>query len=172
MSQKEKLYEEVVEAKDMIKSLCEKYPEELWAVLPNNVIVLGISNKERPEKSTKLATCNPIKGVNKALMQLNNIGIRYVIELHWSDWNKWSTNQKLALLFHELMHIDSEVGKTVRHDLEDFRMMVDKLGVDWFNSETLPSLLDSKVAFNISMRPNIPEDGKLEIDTGDEIIDD
>lgn len=172
MSQKEKLYEEVVEAKDMIKGLCEKYPEALWAVLPNNVIVLGISNKERPEKSTKLATCNPIKGVNKALMQLNNIGIRYVIELHWSDWNKWSTNQKLALLFHELMHIDSEVGKTVRHDLEDFRMMVDKLGVDWFNSETLPSLLDSKVAFNISMRPNIPEDGKLEIDTGDEIIDD
>lgn len=51
MSQKEKTYEEVTDAKDMIKSLCEKYPDELWAVRPDAIIVLGINNKERPEKT-------------------------------------------------------------------------------------------------------------------------
>lgn len=171
MSQKEKTYEEVTDAKDMVKSLCEKYPNELWAVRPDTVIVLGINNKERPEKNTKLAACNPIKGVNRALMMLHNIGVRYVIEVYWSDWNKWTNKQKLALLFHELMHIDNEVGKTVRHDLEDFRMMIDKLGVDWFDNKDLPNLLDTKVDFNLAMRPNVPEDGKLEVDTGDEITE-
>lgn len=104
-------------------------------------------------------------------MMLNNIGIRYVIEVYWSDWNEWTNKQKLALLFHELMHIDNEIGKTVRHDLEDFRMMIDKLGVDWFANKDLPNLLDTKVDFNLAMRPNVPEDGKLEVDTGDEITE-
>lgn len=172
MAQQEKIYEEVTDAKEMIEKLCKTYPEELWAVRPQLVTVLGVSNKERSENNRKLAVCRPIKGVDKALMQINNINTRYVIELYFSDWNQWSVRQKLAVLFHELLHIDSEVGKTVRHDVEDFRLMVDKLGVNWFDSDDLPNLLDEKVDFDLSMRPNVPEDGSLEVDTGDEIMDD
>ena len=171
MAQQEKTYAEVTEAKEIIEKLCEYYPSELWAITPKNISVLGIENKERPEKSKKLAVCRPIKGINKTLMLINNIGTRYVIELYWSDFNKWSNAQKVAIIFHELLHIDHEAGKTVKHDVEDFRIMVDKLGVDWFNDTDLPNLLTEKVEFDQSMRPNVPEDGHLEVDTGDEIVE-
>lgn len=171
MSQQEKLYEEVTEAKGIITNLCAEYTDVLWAVRPDNITVLGVSNKERPEKSNKLAVCKPIKGVNKSLMQINNISTRYVIELYFSDYNQWNNSQKIAVLFHELLHIDSEIGKTVKHDVEDFRIMVDKLGVDWFNDPELPNILAEKVDFDLSMRPNVPEDGVLEVDTGDEIVE-
>ena len=167
----EKTYEEVVEAREIIKALCEKYPDEMWAVRPEIVTVLGVSNKERPESSDKLAVCKPIKGVSKTVMQMNNIGTRYVLELFWSDWNKWTPAQKVSKIFQKLLHIDHEIGKTVKYDIEDFRIMVDKLEVDWFDNPDLPNLLTDKVEFDKSMRPNVPEDGNLEIDTGDEIVE-
>jgi len=171
MSQAEKLYEEVPEANEMIVKLCEKYPDELWAVRPDTVTVLAITNKDKSEKNKVLAKIKPIKGGEKALFQLNNILTRYIIEIYGSDWSKWTLAQKLSVIFHELLHIDSEIGKTVRHDVEDFRLMVDKLGVNWFNDTGLPNLLDMKVEFDLSMRANVPEDGDLKIDSGDEIID-
>ena len=172
MAQSEKTYEEVIEAKDIIKDLCEKYPDELWAVRPETIITLGVSNKERPKGSSKLASIRPLKGATKALMRINNVRVRYLIELFWSDWNKWTDSQKVAVIFHELIHIDNEVGKTVKHDVEDFMIMVDKLGVDWFNDSSLPNLLFTKVDFDLTKRPNVPEDSELKIDTGDEIVDD
>ncbi|MFW5803998.1 MAG: putative metallopeptidase, partial [bacterium] len=129
MPQQEKIYEKVPDAQELIENLCKEYPNELWAVRPNTVTVLGISNKERSKSNHKLATCRPINGAEKALMQINNIATRYIIELYFSDWNNWSRSQKLAILFHELLHIDNELGKTVRHDVQDFKIMVDKLGV-------------------------------------------
>ena len=62
MAQQEKAYEEVVEAKEIIQKLCEQYPDELWAIRPETIIVLGITNKERPESSKTLASIRPIKG--------------------------------------------------------------------------------------------------------------
>jgi len=170
MAQSEKVYEEVVEAKDIIEKLCEMYPDELWAVRPDIVITLGVTNKERPKSSKKLASIRPLKGATKALMQINNVMVRYLIELYWEDWNEWSSAQRVAVIYHELLHIAHEIGKTVKHDIEDFRIMVDKLGVDWFNDPNLPNLLNDKVEFNLNLRPNVPEDGNLEIDTGDEIV--
>lgn len=171
MAQQEKTYEEVTEAPAIIEELCNKYPDVLWAIRPNTIITLGVSNKERPKSSTKLASIRPLKGATKALMQINNVNVRYLIELFWSDWNEWSAAQRVAVIFHELIHVDSEVGKTVKHDIEDFRIMVDKLGVDWFNDKELPNLLSTTVEFDKSMRPNVPEDGELTVDAGDEIVE-
>jgi len=171
MAQQEKTYEEVVEAREIIQKLCDQYPDELWAVRPDTIITLGVSNKERPKSSNKMASIRPLKGATKALMQINNVNIRYLIELYWSDYNEWNNAQKAAVIFHELIHIDSEVGKTVKHDVEDFRIMVDKLGVNWFNDADLPNLLVTKVEFDKSMRPNVPKDGQTEVNTGDEIVE-
>jgi hypothetical protein len=172
MAQTEKIYEEVTEANDIVKDLCEKYPYELWAVKPEIITTLGVTNKERPKSSKRLASICPLKGATKALMKLNNVNVRYLIELYWNDWNEWTKSQKVAVIFHELIHVDSEVGKTVKHDVEDFRIMVDKLGVDWFHDPNLPNLLDTKIPFDLAKRPNIPEDSELEVDTEDEIVGD
>jgi len=171
MSQSEKIYEKIPEANEIIEELVDNYPDELWAIRPHMIEVLGVSNKERPKSSKTLASVRPLKGATKALMQINNVNTRYLMELYWSDWNAWSKSQKVAVIFHELLHIDSEVGKTVKHDVEDFRIMVDKLGVDWFNDSALPNLLSNKIEFNLNLRPNLP-DGDMELDGGDEILDD
>jgi predicted metallopeptidase len=172
MAQQEKLYEKVPEAETIVTNLAAKYTDVLWAVRPNMIEVLGITNKERPKSSNKLAAISPLKGATKALMQINNVNTRYLIELYYSDWNDWSMAQKVAVIFHELVHIADEVGKTVKHDVEDFRIMVDKLGVEWFHDPDLPNLLDKKIEFNLNLRPNVPDVDDPKLDTGDEIIDD
>lgn len=167
---KEKLYERVEDAEEIVRELVVKYPDELWAINPKIITVLGVTNKERPKSSTKLACISPIKGATRALMQINNVETRYVIEVYWSEWNTWTQAQKVAVIFHELLHPGSEIGKTVKHDVEDFRIMVDKLGVEWFSDPNLPNLLNDKVTFNLALRPNVPKDGNLKVDTGDEIM--
>lgn len=172
MAQSEKIYEKIPEAQEIITELAAKYTDELWAVRPEMVIVLGVSNKERPKSSKKLASISPLKGATKALMQINNVNTRYLIELYCADWSEWSRARKEWVIFHELIHIDSEIGKTVKHDIEDFRIVVDAAGVDWFNDPNLPTLLTGdKVEFNLNLRPNVPDVDEPELDTGDEILD-
>lgn len=162
----EKVYSRVVEAENIIKKLCEKYPDVLWCVKPENVAVLGIENKERPEKNKTLAKIKPVKGCEKAILQLNNILTRYCIEIFWSDWKEWDEKKKQWIIFHELLHIHHEIGKTIKHDILDFRILVDKVGVEWQNSKNLPDLLNDDVKFNLDLRPSLKdieeedEDGK------------
>jgi len=171
MAQSEKIYEKIPEAHEIITELAAKYTDELWAVRPDMVTVLGVSNKQRPKGSKKLASIRPIKGATKALMQINNVNTRYLIELFCDDWNDWTRAQRVAVIFHELIHIDHEVGKCVKHDIEDFRIIVNSLGTDWFNNKELPNLLDAKIEFDLNLRPNVPDTDELVLDSGDEILD-
>lgn len=157
MANTEKVYSRVTEAEEIIRKLCEKQPEVLWTVRPENIVVEGIENKERSEKNKTLAKIRPIKGSEKAILQQNNIPIRYVIEIYWSDFNNWNVRQKQWILFHELLHIHSEISKIIKHDLEDFVVLVDKVGVNWVNSENLPDLVNDDVKFNLALRPKIEE---------------
>ena len=176
MGQKEKVYSEVTEAREMIKQLCEKYPDELWAVRPENVSVLGVENKKRGKKNRTLAKIIPIKGAEKAIMKLNNIETRYIIEIYWADWREWKERFKQWVVFHELQHIGTEVGKTVKHDCEDFRMIIDVLGVAWTEKpDELPNLLgEEKIKFDLTLRANMVEyqEENKEKEESDEIFDD
>ena len=46
MPQSEKIYERVEEAEEIIRDLVATRSDELWAVRPNIVTVLGVTNKE------------------------------------------------------------------------------------------------------------------------------
>jgi len=163
----EKIYSRVTEAEEMVRQLCGKQPEVLWCVRPQTVAVMGVENKERPKKARALATVKPIKGCEKAILQDNHIPTRYIVELYWSDWREWKERKRQWIIFHELLHIHNEVGKTIKHDCEDFRIILDKVGVDWQNSETLPDLVNDKVEFKLELRPSMEEadeEAKDEID--------
>jgi predicted metallopeptidase len=154
----EKVYSRVTEAEEIVKSLCTKYPEVLWCVSnPEIVAVMGIENKERSEKNKTLAKIKPIKGSEKAILQINNIPVRYIIELYWNDFREWKERKKQWIIFHELLHIHHEIGKTIKHDSEDFRILLDRVGVNWVNSETLPDLINDKVEFNLELRPSLED---------------
>lgn len=163
----EKVYSRIIEAEEMVKALCEKQPEVLWCVRPNMVAVMGIENKERSEKNKVLAKIKPIKGCEKAILQANNIDTRYIIEAYWSDWREWDEKKRQWIIFHELLHIHSEIGKTIKHDCEDFKLVLDKVGVNWIDSKELPNLILGDVKFNLELRPSmeeVDEEAKDEID--------
>jgi hypothetical protein len=163
----EKLYSRVAEAEEIVKTLCEKYPDVLWCVRPQMVAVYGIENKERSEKCKVLAKIKAVKGVEKAIMKDNNIPVRYAIDLYWSDWREWKEPKRQWIIFHELLHIHSEVGKAIKHDCEDFRIILDKIGVMGYDSEELPNLIINDVKFNLDLRPSmeeVDEEDKMEID--------
>ena len=155
MGNTEKQYSRVTEAEEIIVKLCEKQPDVLWTVKPNTVAVLGIENKERNEKNKILAKIKPIKGCEKAILQDNNIATRYIIEIYWSDYREWSEKKKQWVLFHELLHIHQDIGKSIKHDCEDFKIILDKVGVNWVDSDNLPNLIDDDIEFNLDLRPSL-----------------
>lgn len=169
MGRKANVYSRVPDADEMIKKLCEKQPDALWCVKPDLIAVLGIENKERSEKSNTLATIKPIKGAEKAIFQINNIPIRYVIVVYWSDYNSWSNKQKQWILFHELLHVHVDLEKVVKHDIEDFAIILNKLGVCWQKkTDELPDLINDDVKLDLSLRPKIEE---YDEENNDEIDD-
>lgn len=55
--------------------------------------------------------------------------------------DKFTEEQKRILMFHELLHVgirsdDTDESYYVRpHDLEDFKLIIDRYGVDWDNTD-------------------------------------
>lgn len=162
MGRKTRVYSRVDEADAIIRGLCEKQPELLWAVKPQTIVVMGIENVERSEKNKVLAKIIPIKGPEKALFQINNIAARYIIQVYWSDYNAWTSRQKQWILLHELLHVHPDFEKTVKHDCEEFRILIDSVGVDYLDStkkDILPDLNNNDdVKFDLKLLPNLNSD--------------
>ena len=170
MARKCRVYEKVDEADQIIKDLCEAQPEVLWCVRPNAVAVYGITNQERNEKNPTVAKIKPIKGAEKALLQKNNIDVRYVIELYWSDYNAWTSRQKQWVIFHELLHIHFDNEKTIKHDCEDFKLVLATAATpNWLKSDSLPDLTDKNTKLDVSI---MPSNSIKDEEEGDEIIKD
>lgn len=146
----EATYSTVPEADEIVKQLCQRYPEILWACNPNEIQVYGIDNKERPASSDVLAKIRKVTGVMAAVLNNNNIKLKYLIELYHQDFANWSNVTKKWIIFHELLHIlNPEDSKLRKHNVQDFGIVVDKIGWGSYESENLPDLLgDKKIEFD------------------------
>lgn len=172
MGRKPHVYSRVKDAEEIVVKLCEKHPDVMWAVRPETICVMGIENKERPKSSNVMAKIKSVKGCEKAIFQENNIKARYIIEIYYSDWNEWTEKMKQYVLFHELLHVHPEFEKTIKHDSEDFAILLDKVGVKWIeNVATLPDLLHDDVKFNLDLRPSIDTEEDSEKDEIDDVLD-
>jgi predicted metallopeptidase len=141
----EKSFSVVEEGEEIVKKLCEKYPEVLWAVEPQSVGVYGCDNQEAPASCNTLAKIRKVNGVLKAVLEKNNIPLKYIIELYWSDWREWGMPTKQWILFHELCHILDPDAKGLRkHNIEDFSLTLDIVGINGYKQENLPNLLGDK----------------------------
>jgi len=159
------VWERVKEAEEIIKKLCEKHPDVLWAVKPENIVVMAIVSKEKSEKNNVLARIRLIKGSERAVLIDNGIPVRHIIEIYGSDWSEWKEKKRQWVLLHELLHVHAEIEKMVKHDLECFKILVKTGGVNWAVSDEkdLPNLLTDDVKFDLALRPGMDEyadDGK------------
>lgn len=169
----EKIYEKVDEAERIAADLCAKYPDVLWRVTPNKIAVLGITNRERSEKSKDLFKIAPIKGSQKALNIIYHVPISYIVEVFWSDWNEWTQNLKEWVVLKALLSVSENEGRVIKPDCREFRIILDIVGVDWEKKDDLPCLSAGGVPFNLDLRPAI-DDGeeKDEMDEKmEEVID-
>ena len=61
----------------------------------------------------------------------------FTITIFEPNVERFSEEQLKALLFHELLHVgihtdgNEEVYSIVPHDVEDFRIIIDRFGIDW-----------------------------------------
>ena len=140
----DKKYDVLNEAHDIIKKLKERYPKIMWAVIPEEIIVLGVTNKERPKTMKKLAVIHKINPAERTIMQfVTRKDMRFYVELYCSDWTNWATPRRAGILMHELAHIAGPDEKgLIQHDCQDFAFMIDAFGVDWPSKEALPNLLE------------------------------
>lgn len=115
--------------------LVEKF-EELKGVQPERILFLENTEWE-PKSGTKAPWMAQIRKANDYLYC--TWGYWYVIEFRHYFTSKMSREQVIALLYHELRHIDGN-GGLKDHDIEDWDNIVATLGRDW--STTKSDILD------------------------------
>jgi len=155
----EKIYSRINEAEEIVNKLVETYAEVLWQVRTNQVTVLGVENKE-PTKRSALIRVRGVKNAEKAILQINNVATRYIVETYWSEWNEWDSTKKEWMLFRALLSISEQEGKLIKPDCTEFRIILDKAGVDWDKRTdvVLPSLLSGNpVEFDLELRPGLDD---------------
>jgi predicted metallopeptidase len=168
MGRTTRTYDEVPEALTIAQDLCNKYPDVFWAVNPETIAVLGIDNVERSEKAAAKnnvwSQLRNIKGVEGALLAQNKINVKYVIELYWSDWNRWSHALKTCVVAEKLLEITPEVDKKNSPDCKGFKILLDAIGITWDSKDGNPPdlLSDGGVKFDLELRPGLNEESEDE----------
>lgn len=106
--------------------LIEKF-EELGHIRPEKI--LFIEDMEwKPKETGKRTWQARISKANKQLSAMT--GYLYVIETRGYFTDNMSREQVIALLYHELRHIDNDGGLT-EHDVEEWSNVIATLGADW-----------------------------------------
>ena len=158
----ERLYTEVDEANDIARELTERYADVFWQVRLNQVSFLGVENKQ-PTKRSPLMKVRGIANAEKAVMLINKVPTRYIVEFFWSSWHEWSDELKQWYVTKALLSISVEEGKLIRPDCTEFRIILDQVGVDWDQRTDLPNLLaNAKVEFNLDLRPGLEDEDEDE----------
>lgn len=66
-------------------------------------------------------------------------GKHILLMISMLEWDMMSPSKKIAVMFHELLHLAFHEGKykMVRHDVQDFKELIGKLGIDYENADVL-----------------------------------
>lgn len=109
--------------------LIEEMPE-LAPLKDANITIVYLSSEHRKKGKGK-----------KICAQCEKVGEKYkwgipadfTITVFEPNVEGFTDEQIRILLFHELLHIGGQDGTwgTVPHDLEDFKVIIDKYGTDW-----------------------------------------
>lgn len=141
------------------EALVDKY-EELSHIIPAVILFVdNISGSGSSLDKKKYAQISKIPGKwSEIIKQLTGRTFDYVMEFFKLNIYEMSQEQIIALIYHELRHIDRG-GDLKHHDLEDWAEMLEKLGPNWATTKaSIPDLLDEDVDWDsIQVRGLFPE---------------
>jgi len=136
------------------EALVEKYDELKYVPVKNILFIENTEDKRKKNNSIVYAHISKLPGKwEDIIYQITKKNFEYMMEIFKENTMQMSRTQIIALIYHELKHIQlvkSDQGPKidiVRHDVEDWFNMVEKLGVNWAASTKghIPNLLDKDI---------------------------
>jgi hypothetical protein len=116
--------------KDIAEQLINKYQTTLGHIDVDQILFLGESEKS-PKKYAD------IQLVKSPYTFITNY--KFIMTVYEPKIIGFTPAQLNILVMHELMHIDSDFEKLVKHDIEDFSILLQTYGVNW---DTDPNVVD------------------------------
>lgn len=126
-------YEQSNEIKDIASRLINKFPENFSAFDVDQMLFLMETSKS-PKKYADVRKVNP--------PYTYVTSVKFIMTVYEKNILEFSDAQLHALVLHELMHIDETFTKLLKHDLEDFRAIVDLFGSNWDTNPDIKDILD------------------------------
>lgn len=135
------------------EALKKKYKELEYAPIPNILFIENLEDKRKKGNAKVYAQISKMpKKWEDIVYQITGKTFEYILEIFKENIWDMDRGQIVALIYHELRHIQLVVTEgsskvdLVAHDIEDWSNMVEKLGRDWANTKaTIPDLLDEDV---------------------------
>lgn len=121
--------------RQIAEELIDQEPELVF--IKRSKARIAYLSSDAPKKSADFATlgeCEKVQSKNQWAMAYD-----YTITVFEKNTQHMDQDQLRVLIFHELLHIDilydKETGGETyglrKHDLQDFKTIVDRFGVDW-----------------------------------------
>jgi len=134
-------------------ALISKFPELMYVPVDNILFIENMEDKRKKNNGIVYAQISKMPGKwEEIIYQITKKQFEYMLEIFKENTEGMSRAQITALIYHELKHIQlvrSDQGPKidiVRHDVEDWFNMVEKLGTNWASTKgSIPNLLDEDV---------------------------
>lgn len=97
---------------------------------PIKVVYLESTLRKKSKGTLTLGQCEKVQEKNKW-----GIPADFTITIFAPNVVGMSEDQLKVLMIHELMHIGKDFISTRPHDLEDFKYIIDRFGVNWAEKE-------------------------------------
>ena len=111
----------------LAQEVIEREPElEFLKRAPITIVYLESSHAKQNKGKWVLGQCEKVQEKNKW-----GIPADFTITIFEPNTAGMTEEQYKILLFHELLHIGADYKSTAPHDLEDFKVVIDRYGTDW-----------------------------------------
>ena len=137
----------------LAEKLVDKFTELKYVLVNNILFVENTGDKKKIGHKVVFAQISKISGKWQEIVhQLTGKHFSYMIEIFRENTYGMSREQIVAVIYHELRHIqlvtdgDSPKIDLVGHDIDDFANMIEKLGANWPTTRArIPYLLDDDI---------------------------
>lgn len=160
------IYEMAPEVERVVARLLESVPEH--RDLQHATILCVYRDKAAVSRGkTVLGKARKLSGLAAYLARPDVVGPLFVIEIPRDLWRNMKPEQQLALVDHELCHLEVDdgadggwVGRTRGHDVEEFLGVIDRHGL-W---KADVARLATAAAHQLELEIAVPEDGTAVVD--------
>ena len=123
------------EYKDIAQKIINKYPQNFGNFDINKIMFLRETSKSPNKYAETRKVTSPYNFITS---------VKFIITIYEPCICQMTDAQLHLLILHELMHIDEDFDKLVKHDLEDFKVLVSKYGPAWDIDPNLEDILDEE----------------------------